>query len=414
MPNRRLMVPAAMLFRLGAVLLIATLLHQHSLRVATDGQRPIRISEVRAFLPDAHRLALNPAPNGGLRVFDSNRTLLGFANRTMPHCREIKGYSGPSDMLLVFDAEERLRGISFRHSYDTPSHVEDVNKDYLFMEQWNGRSREEIANQWGENMTNFAIVSGASRTSEAVIRSVTLRAGVGDREAPPVNSFVFRWQDAMLLVCVALGLMLVFVRQPWLQRRKFWIHLLMVVYIGLIAADLIAQSLVVSWVEHGVPWNTLPGLVILVAAAFVIPWSTGKPVYCTHVCPHGHAQRWLMKVIPAKRRPKLGPDEKWSFSAYPGLLLAAVLIIAFLKLPIDLAGLEPFDAWAIKGVGVATVVVAIIGLVFSLFVPMGYCRYGCPTGFLLELVRKDREGFCRRDAWLGALTLLAVGLYTFA
>lgn len=408
------MVPAAMLFRLGAVLLIATLLHQHSLRITTDGQRPIRLSEVRAFLPEAHRLSLNSAPNGGLRVLDSNRNLVGFANRTMPHCRDIKGYSGPSDMLLVFDAGEQLRGISFRHSYDTPSHVEDVNRDYLFMEQWNGKSREEIADQWGENMTTFAIVSGASRTSEAVIRSITLRAGVGDRETPPIDSFVFRWQDAMLIVCVALGLMLSFVRQPWLQRRKFWIHLLMVIYIGLISADLIAQSLVVSWVEHGVPWNTLPGLVILVAAAFLIPWSTGKPVYCTHVCPHGHAQRWLMKVIPAKRRPKLGTDEKWSFSAYPGLLLATVLLVAFLKLPIDLAGLEPFDAWTIKGVGIATVSVAIIGLFFSLFIPMGYCRYGCPTGFMLELVRRDKQGFSRRDIWLGALTLISAALYVFA
>lgn len=402
-----------MVFRLGAVLLIATLLHQHSLRVATDGQRPIRLSEVRAFIPEAHRLSLNPAPNGGLRIFDRNRILVGFANRTMPHCREIKGYSGPSDLLLVFDADEQLRGISFRHSYDTPSHVEDVKKDYLFMEQWNGKGREEIANQWGENMTSFAIVSGASRTSEAVVRSVTLRAGVGEREAPPINSFAIRWQDAALIGCVALGLMLSFVRQPWLQRRKFWIHLIMVIYIGLISADLIAQSLVVSWVEHGIPWKTLPGLVTLVAAAFLIPWSTGKPVYCTHLCPHGHAQRWLMKVIPAKRKPKLGKEEKWSFSAYPGLILATALIIAFLKLPIDLAGLEPFDAWTIKGVGIATVSVAIIGLLFSLFVPMGYCRFGCPTGFMLELLRKEKEGFCRRDAWLGVLAVVAVGFYCF-
>ena len=118
-----------------------------------------------------------------------------------------------------------------------------------------------------------------------------------------------------------------------------------------------------------------------------------------------------MKLVPANRKLRLKAEEKWSFSMMPGLLLGFVLIVVFLKLPLDLAGIEPFDAWSIKGVGVATVVVAIVGLAFSVFVPMGYCRFGCPTGFLLDLVRRDRGGFCKRDYWLLALLLLSAGLF---
>jgi polyferredoxin len=185
----------------------------------------------------------------------------------------------------------------------------------------------------------------------------------------------------------------------------------MVIYIGLISGDLLAQSLIISWMEHGVPWNQLIGLVFLAAVSFVVPWSTGKPTYCTHICPHGHLQRWMMKLIPARRKLHLGKDEKWSFTALPGLLLLTVLIVTFWKLPIDLAGIEPFDAWSLKGIGIATVSVAIVGLLFSLFVPMGYCRYGCPTGFLLDLVKREKSGFRNKDWWLVAMMVTALALY---
>ncbi len=93
---------------------------------------------------------------------------------------------------------------------------------------------------------------------------------------------------------------------------------------------------------------------------------------------------------------------------FPGLLLIVVLLVSFRDLPLDLAGIEPFDAWSIKGIGMATLVIAIVSLVISAFVPMAYCRYGCPTGFALELVRKEKKGFVKKDLWLAALLVLAL------
>lgn len=403
-----------MLFRLGAVLIIGALIHRHTVQVEERGLRPIRLSEVKTHLPGAHLLRINPGVNGGFRVLDKNRNLAGFATKTMPRSRKIKGYSGPSDVLLVYNTKRKLLGITVRHSYDTPSHVEDVVKDYHFMEQWNGKTRKEIGAMQALKPSKFHIVSGASRTSEAIVKSVTMRAAVGDKVTKNKSVMAFRWQDAALIACAVAGVLLTFAKWPWLQRRKLWIHILMVLYIGLISGDLLAQSLLISWAGHGVPWNQVIGLVIMAAAAFIIPWFSGKPTYCTHLCPHGHAQRWLMKLIPAKRKLHLGNDEKWSFSALPGLLLLTILAVTFLNLPIDLAGFEPFDAWSIKGIGIATCVVAIVSLIFSFFVPMGYCRYGCPTGFLLELVRKRKSGFSKNDCWLAALLLVAISFYLSA
>jgi hypothetical protein len=44
---------------------------------------------------------------------------------------------------------------------------------------------------------------------------------------------------------------------------------------------------------------------------------------------------------------------------------------------------------------------------------MAYCKYGCPTGWLLEFVRKrtGKDHFGDRD-WIGlGLFLVALGLY---
>ena len=43
----------------------------------------------------------------------------------------------------------------------------------------------------------------------------------------------------------------------------------------------------------------------------------------------------------------------------------------------------------------ATLFVAVIGLMFSLLIPMAYCRFGCPTGALLSFLRFHG----RSDQW---------------
>ena len=81
-----------------------------------------------------------------------------------------------------------------------------------------------------------------------------------------------------------------------------------------------------------------------------------------------------------------------------------------MALPFDLAGIEPFAAYIVRSAGVATLSVAAIGLVASFFVPQAYCRFGCPTGALLNFVRArgPTDHFSRRDT--AALLLVAVAV----
>jgi len=392
---------------------IAWLIRRHHETLRVQGEWPVTVAEVRVFLPGAERLKVDGGPRGGLEVMDSSGTKIGYAIRTMPESREITGYSGPTDVLVVFDAEDKGVGVAIRHSYDTPSHVEDVERDFLFMEKWNGRLRSEIAAITDLKAADIYGVSGATRTSEAVAQSITHRLAVAEGEAGMKRSLAIGWRDLVLIGFLGAGCLFAFCKITAVQRWRWAYSVATILGLGFWMGDLLAQSLMVGWMESRVPWQATPGLVLFVVAAFVLPWFTKQPVYCQYICPHGNLQRWAMRVIPALWKRPLPEDGKWIARWVPVMLMVVVLAVSFLQLDLDLAGIEPFDAYLLRGAGWATIAVALTGLAISLFFPMAYCKYGCPTGWLLEFVRRrsGRDHFSERD-WIGlGLLLLALTLY---
>jgi hypothetical protein len=385
--------------------------HHANLRV--QGDWPVTVAEVKALLPMAERLKVDPGPRAGLFVEDAAGEKIGYALRTMPESRKIVGYSGPSDVLVVFDTEDKGIGVAVRHSYDTPSHVEDVTRDFIFMERWNGRAWDDIAEITDLHEAGIYGVSGATRTSDAVAQSITHRLALAAGGEGMVAPFRFGWRDGVLLGILGLGCLFAFWKAKSFQRWRWVYSVGTILGLGFWLGDLIAQSLLVGWVESRVPWEATPGLVLFVAAAFLLPWFTKQPVYCQFICPHGNLQRLAMKVIPATWKRPLRDDGKWVARWIPVMLLAVVLAVSFLQLDLDLAGIEPFDAYLLKGAGLATIAVALIGLAISLFYPMAYCKFGCPTGWLLEFVRRraGKDRFSERD-WMGlVLFALALALY---
>ena len=385
--------------------------HHANLRV--QGDWPVTVAEVKALLPMAERLKVDPGPRAGLFVEDAAGEKIGYALRTMPESRKIVGYSGPSDVLVVFDTEDKGIGVAVRHSYDTPSHVEDVTRDFIFMERWNGRTWDDIAEVTDLHEAGIYGVSGATRTSDAVAQSITHRLALAAGGEGMVAPFRFGWRDGALLGILGLGCLFAFWKAKSFQRWRWVYSVGTILGLGFWLGDLIAQSLLVGWVESRVPWEATPGLVLFVAAAFLLPWFTKQPVYCQFICPHGNLQRLAMKVIPATWKRPLRDDGKWVARWIPVMLLAVVLAVSFLQLDLDLAGIEPFDAYLLKGAGLATIAVALIGLAISLFYPMAYCKFCCPTGWLLEFVRRraGKDRFSERD-WMGlVLFALALALY---
>ncbi|MFT5123913.1 MAG: NosR/NirI family nitrous oxide reductase transcriptional regulator [Verrucomicrobiales bacterium] len=401
---------ALRVYRLAVLVLIVLLVRTHHARLRLAGDRPITLPEVREMLGDAVALGADDSTRQGLVVYGPGRILIGYAVRTAPHADAITGYSGPADTLVVFDADERVVAIRLRHSYDTPNHISDVVMDYPFMESWNGMSWQTIAEM---NLKKAGVegVSGATRTSMCMAEGLVYRMRLANAEKPPPPAFRVAWADVAMLITLLGGLAMTFLhfKRKKTVRRIFQVFVF--VYIGLIQGDLLAQSLLRGWAESGIPWRFTPGLVLLAAAALVVPWATRRPMYCGHICPHGAAQEWLGKLV--KRKPKLPHGLLAGLKAIPLVLIGWVLVTSLLAMPLDVAGLEPFDAYLFKTAGIATLSVALVGLVFSLFVPMAYCKYGCPTGAVLGFVRSHggADHFRPADGAAGCLVMLTLFVF---
>ena len=392
-------------YRLAVLLVLVWLVRTHHARFRAEGDRPVRVEEVRGWFTNAHDLRLDGDGQRGFIVQDAEGRPIGSVVRTLPHAEKFLGYCGVTDTLVALGPDQRVLGFTIRWSEDTKTHVADVLADRHFKKTWNGMSWEEVATM---NLKKAGVegVSGATMTSLAVAEGVVHRFRLAEGE-PAVR---FGQRDAGLVVAVLIGGWLTFTKRPGREQWRRWFQWAVIGYLGFLNGDLIAQSLLAGWAKSGIAWRLAPGLVLLVAAALLVPWATQRPVYCQQLCPHGALQEIIGRHAPKSWRWPVPASLERALRWLPGGLLGFVLMVVMLPLDFDLAGLEPFDAYVIRAAGAATLAVALVGLLVAAFVPKACCKYGCPTGALLEFVRARgaADAFCARD-W-AALVLLGLAL----
>lgn len=391
-------------YRLAVLVVICWLIRDHHVRLRVEGDRPIEVTEAQFFWTNAATIKHDHSVLGGMTVFDPQGQEIGYLVRTMPDASHIIGYSGVTDTLVALDDKWKVKGINIRSSEDTVKHAEDVMLDWSFKRKFNGMGWSEVA---GTDLMaeRFEGVAGATMTSTAVARGIVHRFRVtqGKTVAEPV---LWDMEDVGLIGAICIGLFLTISKHRGRAQARKWFQWYVIGYVGFLTGDLLAQSLVAGWAKAGIAWSLAPGLVLLVAAALVIPWATKRPLYCQQLCPHGAVQEVILRTAPKKWRLALPHGVDAGLRWGPGLLLGFIALLALLPLEFDLADFEPFDAYILGIAGTATITVAIVGLIASVFVPKAYCKYGCPTGSLLEFVRShgSHDRFGHRD-W-GALVIV--------
>jgi Na+-translocating ferredoxin:NAD+ oxidoreductase RnfG subunit len=374
----------------------------------------ITLEEVQPLVAGSTSLRPVPGRAGLQEVLDENGQALAQVTRTSPSADPIIGYKGPTDTLVVLDAAgEKVTAVQLRKSYDTKDYVGYVREDRYFLGLFTGMTLEQLG-QLDFAAAKIEGVSGATETSWSVAEGLKRRAEVLSARVPQPTDVLARISmkaaDWGLLVVVVLSLFLTF--SPWRGRK--WVrwahHALLIGYAGAFSGAMLSQGLLVGWARHGIPWENAPLLVLLAALAFAIPLFYRRQLYCHHYCPHGALQMVLANRLGSKWRLQIPPKVSRWLERIPWTLLVAVVVISLLGLNINLNALEPFDAWLIRVAGWGTLLVAVVGLVASLFVPMAYCKYGCPTGALFKFLRYAGHGdtFGRRD--LAALLLIGLAL----
>lgn len=370
----------------------------------------VALDEVRTLFPQASALKSNGLE---LEVLDESGNRLGTVVRSSPHSDTTNGYQGPTETLLAFEPDRKLSGIRLRASYDNDPYVGYVRDDDYFLNSLNGKSLDELAQLdlveeqvegvSGATMTSMAVAEGLIPTARAVLKDVPQE----DVETDLSTTWSPRGRDLGTVAVLSIGSIIGFTD---LRGRRFLRSIYfsgLVVYLGFMNGDMLSQAFLVGAARNGLPWRSAFGVSLLSVAALAIPLVSKKQIYCHHLCPHGALQQLLKGRFVKQRSLPRALDRVGSL--LPGLLLLLTVLIGMFAWPVNLASLEPFDAYLFRVAGWGTLSVAIIGLIVSLFVPMAYCRYGCPTGSLLSFLRLNAHSdrWSRRDTCALILLLTA-------
>ncbi|MCA9245947.1 MAG: FMN-binding protein [Planctomycetales bacterium] len=162
-------------FRLVLFLIILLAIHrQHRWFVAQKrGERvePLKIEQVLPFFPKASSLGDYDAEHGGQQVTDATGKLLGFVVQTSPEADKVIGFSGPTNSLVAFGADNRVLGASVIRSGDTREHLQKVVENEQFMTALRGLTWQEASH------AEVDAVSGATLTSSAIVEGIAVRLG---------------------------------------------------------------------------------------------------------------------------------------------------------------------------------------------------------------------------------------------
>jgi len=379
---------------------------------------PIPMSAARQLFPDAAEVLSPEESESTWTVNSEDGQVLGGILRTSPVADNITGYQGPTETLIGLAQDDTVTGVVVGDSYDNEPYVDYVRDDDYFLNLFSNRSLNSLASV-DLDTEGIEGVSGATMTSLAVTEGIVAaaRAEMTRREearrpdpsTTPAGTSILTLRNTSTILILVMGTIIGLTRLRRRRSIRITSQIVVIAWLGLMNGDLVSMALLMGWAQSGIAWQHATGLSVLCLAALLIPITTGRNVYCAHICPHGAVQQLIRNRLPWRLR--LSRRTQSWLSVIPAVLIAWVALIGLLHLPFSPVDIEPFDAWLWTVAGTATLSIAAISLAASAIVPLAYCRFGCPTGAVLNFLRRPRTyGFTAADYFAVGLLMAAVAV----
>ena len=312
-----------------------------------------------------------------------------FVVNTRVLAKDVQGYGGPVPLKIHIDKDGRLTAIEAEPNAESPSFFDRAKE--LFS-RWQGKTIDEAMAE------DVDAVSGATFSSKAIIRNVQrgltyakqhglADGGKGAQEESAERTVATGWTlgSIVALIAVLLGAVVPLFTN---NRRLHLVQLVVnVVVLGLWTGTFVSYTLFLRLFAGGVSLSAIgtlaaPLLMLIVALLYPLAGKSGH--YCAHVCPFGSAQELAGKL--SRRKLRITPRVLRVLTALRNLLwgvLMALLLTGTCSAWIDY---ELFTAFIYSSASVWVIVLAVLFLVLSVWVPRPYCRFVCPTGALMKSV----------------------------
>lgn len=312
-----------------------------------------------------------------------------FVVNTRVLAKDVQGYGGPVPLKIHIDKDGRLTAIEAEPNAESPSFFDRAKE--LFS-RWQGKTIDEAMAE------DVDAVSGATFSSKAIIRNVQrglayakqhglADGGKGAQEESAERTVATGWTlgSIVALIAVLLGAVVPLFTN---NRRLHLVQLVVnVVVLGLWTGTFVSYTLFLRLFAGGVSLSaigTLAAPLLMLIVALLYPLAGRSGHYCAHVCPFGSAQELAGKL--SRRKLRITPRVLRVLTALRNLLwgvLMALLLTGTCTAWIDY---ELFTAFIYSSASVWVIVLAVLFLVLSVWMPRPYCRFVCPTGALMKSV----------------------------
>lgn len=312
-----------------------------------------------------------------------------FVVNTRVLAKDVQGYGGPVPLKIHIDKDGRLTAIEAEPNAESPSFFDRAKE--LFS-SWQGKTIDEAMAE------DVDAVSGATFSSKAIIRNVQrglayaklhglADGGKGAQKESAERTVATGWTlgSIVALIAVLLGAVVPLFTN---NRRLHLVQLVVnVVVLGLWTGTFVSYTLFLRLFAGGVSLSaigTLAAPLLMLIVALLYPLAGRSGHYCAHVCPFGSAQELAGKL--SRRKLRITPRVLSVLTALRNLLwgvLMALLLTGTCTAWIDY---ELFTAFIYSSASVWVIVLAVLFLVLSVWVPRPYCRFVCPTGALMKSV----------------------------
>ncbi|HXK80948.1 MAG TPA: 4Fe-4S binding protein [Bacteroidales bacterium] len=315
-----------------------------------------------------------------LIVYNSDGTFRARLLFTQPICKHIKGYGGNIPFIIVLSKNNKVEKLILLPNNETPNWIESL-KMQGFFDAWNGLNVEESLNK------KVDAVTGSTYTSNAVIESMQVRLAEYSQSIKKKRVI----DSKKLILNIFSGLVILFALLSFFFTKKFKKYRIIlliseIVLLGFLSAEFLSLALINYIVLNGLSIYSRWVIVLILLFSVLLPLITNKSFYCQYLCPFGAFQELacmlpVKKIKIGKRTSKILKRIKYFY-----LIIIAFLTIAGVSLVLE--SFEPFMAFKFQYASWISITIAVVFIVLSIFIKKPWCNYFCPTGALLEMLRK--------------------------
>ena len=316
-----------------------------------------------------------------------------FIVNTKPLAKDVQGYGGPVPLRIHVSKDGVVAAIEAEPNAETPDFF---NQAKSLLTRWQGKTVDVAMAETDK----VDAVSGATFSSNAIIANMQRGLAYANRHTAQSkaatdasgailegsgSSSASGWTIGGIaaLIVVLMGAIV-----PLFYKSRRWhkVQLVLnVVVLGLWTGTFVSFTLLMRLFSGGLSLAALATLaapLLMVVVALFYP-LVGKPGhYCAHVCPFGSAQELAGKLTRRKLRVPVRLNK--ALNMFRTVLWAVLMVLLLTGTWAAWIDYELFTAFLYTSASVWVVVLAVLFLVLSVWVPRPYCRYVCPTGTLLR------------------------------